>query len=122
MKQIMYVLIFLLPTLFSAQTNGADRLQLPKTPRRYYTQKNLQRLLKSDSTLSRRRAFLEFSTRDLMLTPLTKDITIPVVVHILYSGSAKTNKLPSVSDVQTQLDMVSKDCPLGEVYSLKIKK
>jgi hypothetical protein len=43
------------------------------------------------------------------MAPVTKDITIPVVVHIIYSGNAKTNKLPSVSDVQTQLDMVSKD-------------
>ena len=68
MKKILYALIFLLPVMLEAQqSNGLARLQFPKTPRHYYTQKNLQRLLKSDSSLSRRRAFLEFSIRDLAM-------------------------------------------------------
>ncbi len=109
MKKIIYALIFLLPVMLEAQQpNGLSRLQLPKTPRRYYTQKNLQRLLKADSTLARQRAFLEFSMRDLMLSPPTEDITIPVVVHFIYSSSSNKS-LPSVNDVRTQIDMVTKD-------------
>jgi hypothetical protein len=40
MKKILYAFIFLLPFMLEAQqSTSLTRLQLPKTPRHYYTQK-----------------------------------------------------------------------------------
>ena len=46
MKKILYLLLIMLPSLLMAQNNepsrGKDRLKLPTTPRRYYTQKTIR--------------------------------------------------------------------------------
>ena len=59
MKKILYLLLIMLPSLLMAQNNepsrSKDRLKLPTTPRRYYTQKNYQRLLTLDRDMARRR-------------------------------------------------------------------
>ena len=107
MKKILYAFILLLPTLLSAQT-GAERLQLPTTPRRYFTQKNHQRLLALDKDMARRRAFIDMSANT-NGAGLARDVIIPVVVHVLYKSGTNTNKLPSQSDIQQQLDMASQD-------------
>ncbi|MBL7818775.1 MAG: zinc-dependent metalloprotease [Saprospiraceae bacterium] len=108
MKKVIYLFLFLLPSLVEAQTRGLDRLLLPTTPRRYHTQKNYQRLLTIDRDMARRRAFLDMQ---LNLNPasLTQDVTIPVVVHLLYKAGSDTRNLPSASDIRQQLDIVSKD-------------
>ena len=110
MKKIIYFLLFLIPVLLEAQNraNVQDRLLLPKTPRRYYTQKNHQRLLSIDREMARRRAFLDMSL-NLNTPALTEDVTIPVVVHVLYKAGTSTRDLPSASDIRQQLDIVSKD-------------
>ena len=110
MKKILYLILFLMPVLLEAQNRAdvQDRLLLPKTPRRYYTQKNHQRLLSIDREMARRRAFLDMQL-NLNTPALTEDVTIPVVVHILYKAGANTRDLPSASDIRQQLDIVSKD-------------
>ncbi len=112
MKKIIYLIFLLLPALLEAQSSGrgrsGDRLLLPKTPRRYYTQKNHQRLLASDREMARRRAFLDMSV-NLNPAPLTQDVTLPVVVHLLYKAGTNTRDLPKESDIRQQLDIVSKD-------------
>ena len=110
MKKIIYFLLFLIPVLLEAQNraNVQDRLLLPKTPRRYYTQKNHQRLLTIDREMARRRAFLDMSL-NLNTPALTEDVTVPVVVHVLYKAGTSTRDLPSASDIRQQLDIVSKD-------------
>lgn len=110
MKKIIYFLLFLMPVLLEAQnrTNVQDRLLLPKTPRRHYTKKNHRRLLSIDREMARRRAFLDMSLN--LNTPvLTEDVTIPVVVHVLYKAGTSTRDLPSASDIRQQLDIISKD-------------
>ena len=46
MKKILYLLLIMLPSLLMAQNNepsrGKDRLKLPTTLRRYYTQKTIR--------------------------------------------------------------------------------
>jgi Pregnancy-associated plasma protein-A/Secretion system C-terminal sorting domain len=108
MKNIIYLILFLLPSCVAAQTRGFDRLLLPTTPRRYHTQKNYQRLLTIDRDMARRRAFLDMQ---LNLNPpsLTADVTIPVVVHLVYKTGTNANSLPKESDIRQQLDIVSKD-------------
>ena len=63
MKKILYLLWLLLPSLLMAQnrevSRGAERLKLPKTPRRYYTQKNHQRLLGMDREMRIKRMYLK---------------------------------------------------------------
>ncbi len=89
MKNILYLILFLMPVLLEAQ-NRADvqeRLLLPKTPRRYFTQKNHQWLLSIDREMARRRAFLNMQL-NLNTPALTEDVTIPVVVYILYKAGA----------------------------------
>ena len=112
MKKIIYLIFLLLPSLMEAQSSGrgrsGDRLLLPKTPRRYATQKNHQRLLALDRDMARRRAFLDMSA-NLNPAPLAQDVTLPVVVHLLYKTGTNTRDLPSESDIRKQLDMVSKD-------------
>lgn len=112
MKKALYLILFLLPTLLEAQSAGngrvGDRLLLPTTPRRYYTQKNYQRLLRLDPDMARKRAFLDMQM-NLNPAPLTQDVTIPVVVHLLYKAGTDTRSLPSASDIRQQLDIVSKD-------------
>jgi hypothetical protein len=70
MKKILYLLLLMLPSLMMAQSRGAEKLRLPTTPRRYYTQKNYQRLLTLDRQMSSKRAFLEMSIRDLSFNGL----------------------------------------------------
>ena len=112
MKKIIYLIFLLLPALLEAQSSGrgrsGDRLLLPKTPRRYYTQKNHERLLALDRDMARRRAFLDMSA-NLNPAPLTQDVTLPVVVHLLYKAGTSTRDLPKESDIRQQLDIVSKD-------------
>ena len=112
MKKIIYLIFLLLPSFMEAQSSGrgrsGDRLLLPKTPRRYATQKNHQRLLALDRDMARRRAFLDMSA-NLNPAPLAQDVTLPVVVHLLYKTGTNTRDLPSESDIRKQLDMVSKD-------------
>ncbi len=108
MKKILYLVLLLLPSLLPAQSKGADRLLFPTIQRRYYTQKNYQRLLTIDKDMARRRAFLDMNA-NLNPAPLAQDVTIPVVVHILYKGGTSTKTLPTESDVRQQLDIVSKD-------------
>ena len=112
MKKALYLLLFLLPTLLEAQSAGrgrsGDRLLLPTTPRRYYTQKNHQRLLRLDPDMARKRAFLDMQL-NLNTPPLTQDVTVPVVVHLLYKAGTNTSNLPTTNDILKQLDIVSKD-------------
>ena len=112
MKKVIYFVLFLLPTLLEAQSAGnsrvSDRLLLPTTPRRYYTQKNYQRLLTIDPDMGRKRAFLDMQL-NLNTPPLTADVTIPVVVHVLYKAGTNTKDLPKESDIRQQLDIESKD-------------
>ena len=113
MKKILYLLLFLIPILVEAQSSGkgrsGDRLLLPKTPRRYQTQQNYQRLIQLDREMVRRRSFIEFSAQHSGLIDLPQEVTIPVVVHILYKAGTETKGLPSVNDVKQQLDISSKD-------------
>ncbi len=111
MKKIIYLILSLLPTLLDAQSRGnaQDRLLLPKTPRRFYTQKNHQRLLTIDRDMARRRAFLQHMSLNLNTAALTEDVALPVVVHLLYKAGTNTRDLPSASDIRQQLDIVSKD-------------
>lgn len=113
MKKILYLLLLLIPNLVDAQSSGkgrsGDRLLLPKTPRRYQTQQNFQRLIQLDREMVRRRSFIEFSAQHSGLIDLPQEVTIPVIVHILYKAGTETKGLPSVSDVKQQLDISSKD-------------
>ena len=112
MKKIIFLILLLSPAFIFAQRQDStiiDRLKLPKTPRQYYTQKNLQRLLKLDADMTRLRAFLELSIPNLGIGGLPEEVTIPVVVHILYKSGSSTANLPSESDVKQQLDIVTKD-------------
>ena len=113
MKKILYLLFLLIPTLVDAQSSGkgrsGDRLLLPKTPRRYQTQQNYQRLIQLDREMVRRRSFIEFSAQHSGLIDLPQEVTIPVVVHLLYKAGTETKGLPSVNDVKQQLDISSKD-------------
>jgi Pregnancy-associated plasma protein-A/Secretion system C-terminal sorting domain len=112
MKKVFYLILCLIPSILSAQSFGrgrsGDRLLLPTTPRRYYSQKNYQRLLALDGTMARRRAFLDMSTH-LNPTELKTNVTIPVVVHLLYKTGTSTANLPSVGEIRQQLDIVSQD-------------
>jgi Pregnancy-associated plasma protein-A/Secretion system C-terminal sorting domain len=118
MKRIIYLLVFLMPSLLPAQERrGYDRLALPTTPRRYYSQKNHQRLLTLDRDMARRRAFLDMSA-NLNPASLTEDVTLPVVVHLLYKAGSNTRTLPSESDIRKQLDIASKDFR----QTVKVKK
>jgi hypothetical protein len=121
MKKVLYLIFLLLPSLVSAQSAGrgrsGDRLLLPTTPRRYYSQKNHQRLLALDAEMARRRAFLDLSANN-NLAGLTEDVTLPVVVHILYKAGTNPNTMPSASDIRKQLDIISKDFR----QTVKIKK
>ena len=113
MKKILYLLLLLLPNLLIAQSSGkgksGDRLLMPKTPRHYYTQQNYERLLKLDREMASRRAFMEFGTQHGTVFDLPQEVTIPVVVHILYKAGTDTRTLPSASDVKNQLAISSKD-------------
>jgi Pregnancy-associated plasma protein-A/Secretion system C-terminal sorting domain len=109
MKKILYLLFLVLPNLLMAQSNGADRLKFPTTPRRYYTQKNYQRLLTIDREMRVKRNFLEQSIPELAFNGLPKEVNIPVVVHILYKSGSDTRNLPKESDIKQQLDITSKD-------------
>ena len=121
MKKVLYLVFLLLPSMLSAQSAGrgrsGDRLLLPTTPRRYYTQKNHQRLLALDRDMARRRAFLDLSANN-NLAGLTEDVTLPVVVHILYKAGTNPNTMPSASDIRKQLDIISKDFR----QTVKVKK
>ena len=96
MKKILYLLFILLPSLLIAQnreaSRGADRLKLPKTPRRYYTQKNHQRLLGMDREMRVKRMYLEKSIPELSHSSLPQEVTIPVVVHRFTNRAA----IPSI--------------------------
>jgi hypothetical protein len=110
MKKILYLFLSMLPSVFYAQGGGINNsFVVPKNERRYYTQQNHQRLLSLDKDLARRRAFLELSIRDLALNDLPKDVTIPVVVHILYKSGTDTRTLPTTTEIKIQLDDVGKD-------------
>jgi Pregnancy-associated plasma protein-A/Secretion system C-terminal sorting domain len=113
MKKILYLLLLLFPSLLMAQnrevSRGADRLKLPKTPRRYYTQKNYQRLLTIDREMAIKRSYLERSIPELAYNGLPREVNIPVVVHILYKSGSDTRNLPKESDIKQQLDITSKD-------------
>jgi hypothetical protein len=109
-KIIPYLILFLLPTVFLAQNiTGKDKLNLPKTPRRYHTQKNHENLLVANKDMASRRAFVEMSIRDGSFNALPNEVTIPVVVHIIYPTGTDTKKLPSENELRKQLDNVSKD-------------
>jgi Pregnancy-associated plasma protein-A/Secretion system C-terminal sorting domain len=110
MKKVIYSLFLVFPFLLSAQNEGKgfDRILLPTTPRCYYTQKNHQRLLTLDATMARRRAFLDMSAR-LNSPSLTTDVTIPVVVHLLYKTGTSTANLPTEAQIRQQLTIVSQD-------------
>ena len=112
MKKILYLVFLLLPSLLAAQSSGhgrsGDRLLLPTTPRRYYTQKNHQRLLALNPDMARRRAFLDMAA-NLNPAPLAQDVALPVVVHLLYKAGTSTRDLPKESDIRQQLDIMSKD-------------
>lgn len=76
MKNILYfILLCALPSLLEAQTRGNDRFKLPKTPRRYYTQQNHERLLRLDPQMARRRAFMEFGAQHTGLTDLPREVS-----------------------------------------------
>jgi Pregnancy-associated plasma protein-A/Secretion system C-terminal sorting domain len=117
MKKQLYLLLLLLPSILPAQNRGYERLLLPTTPRRYHTQKNYQRLLTIDRDMARRRAFLDMSA-NLNPAELMEDVTLPVVVHLLYKAGTSTRTLPSESDIRQQLDIMSKDFR----QTVKIKK
>ena len=102
-------LFFLVPEQLVSQNSAIDKLLLPKTPRRYYTQFNYQRLLKLDPDMARRRGMWEIQSRSLGLTDLPQEVTIPVVVHILYKTGTANRDIISESDVKQQLDMLTKD-------------
>jgi Pregnancy-associated plasma protein-A/Secretion system C-terminal sorting domain len=61
-----------------------------------------------DPDMGRKRAFLDMQL-NLNPAPLTADVTIPVVVHLLYKTGTNANSLPKESDIRQQLDIVSKD-------------
>ncbi len=113
MKKILYLLLLQLPSLLMAQnreaSRGAERLKLPQTPRRYYTQKNHQRLLGTDREMRIKRMYLERSIPELSHGGLPQEVNITVVVHILYKSGSDTRNLPTASDVKQQLDITSKD-------------
>jgi hypothetical protein len=110
MKKVFYSLFFIFPILLTAQNEGkgVDRLLLPTTPRCYHTQKNHKRLLSLDATMARRRAFLDMSAR-LNSAELTTDVTIPVVVHLLYKVGTSTANLPTETQIRQQLTIASQD-------------
>jgi Pregnancy-associated plasma protein-A/Secretion system C-terminal sorting domain len=103
-------LLFVLNVPLLAQKESvADRIKLPTTPRRYYTQQNYQRLLLLDKTLASRRNFMEFGSFHSTISDLPKEVTIPVVVHVLYKAGSDTKLLPTESDIKNQLNQSSKD-------------
>lgn len=107
---VVFGLLFLLNVPLIAQNISiADRIKLPTTPRRYYTQKNYQRLLLLDKTLASRRNFMEFGSFHTTINDLPKEITIPVVVHVLYKTGSDTKLLPTESDIKNQLNVSSGD-------------
>jgi Pregnancy-associated plasma protein-A/Secretion system C-terminal sorting domain len=110
MKKIFYSLFLIFPNLLSAQNEGRglDRILLPTTPRCYHTQKNHKRLLSLDANMARRRAFLDMSAR-FNSTNLTTDVTIPVVVHLLYKTGTSTASLPTEAQIRQQLTIASQD-------------
>jgi hypothetical protein len=101
--------LFILPEPLASQNSAIEKLQLPKTPRRYYTQANYQRLLQLDPEMARRRGMWEIHARSMNVSDLPKEVTIPVVVHILYKIGTPTKDLISENDVKQQLDMLTKD-------------
>jgi Pregnancy-associated plasma protein-A len=119
MKKIHYIILCLFPLSLIGQVKDSteiDKLKLPKIMRRFHTQKNHQRLLVLDKDLAKKRAFIEQSITS--MPPLTTDVTIPVVVHILYKAGSSIRNLINESDVKQQLDMLSKDFR----QSVKIEK
>jgi hypothetical protein len=110
MKKVFFALFLISPFWLSAQNDnrGFDRLLLPTTPRCYHTQKNHKRLLSLDATMARRRAFLDMSAR-LNSAELTTDVTIPVVVHLLYKAGTSTANLPTEAQIRQQVTIVSQD-------------
>jgi Pregnancy-associated plasma protein-A/Secretion system C-terminal sorting domain len=121
MKKVIYLVLLLLPSLVSSQSVGrgrsGDRLLLPTTPRRYYSQKNYQRLLTLDANMARRRAFLDMSAH-FNNSELTTNVTLPVVVHLLYKTGTSTANLPTETQIRQQLSIVSLDF----CQTVKIKK
>lgn len=100
----------------ATDSSEIDRFKLPKTIRRFHTQKNHQRLLILDKDMAKKRAFIEQTIAS--MPPLATDVTIPVVVHILYKTGSNTSNLLNENDVRKQLDMMSKDFR----QSVKIEK
>lgn len=94
-----------------AQTkiDAIARLKLPTVIRKYYTQKNYQRLLTVDKEMQARRNFMEFGAFHNTIADLNNEVTIPVVVHVLYKSGTDTKNLPKASDVKDQLDQATKD-------------
>lgn len=111
MKRILYLILWVvvLPLSIEAQDRGVDRLKLPKTPRRYYTQKNHQRLLSLDKEMRIKRNFLERDIAALSYNDLPKEVNIPVIVHVLYKTGTDKKLLPTESDIRQQLDICTKD-------------
>jgi hypothetical protein len=106
---ILCLLFVLNVPLIAQKVSGADRLKLPTTPRRYHTQKNYQRLLTLDKEMASRRNFMEFGSFHTTISDLPKEVTIPVVVHVLYKAGSDTKLLPTESDIKKQLNESSKD-------------
>ncbi len=106
-----FAIIFLLCGQIAAQTkiDAIARLKLPTVVRKYYTQKNYQRLLMVDKEMQVRRNFMEFGAVHGTISDLPAPVTIPVVVHVLYKSGADTKNLPKASDIQDQLDQATKD-------------
>jgi|GEM_PF-150456 len=106
-----FVILIFFDSTIEAQTkiDAIARLKLPTVVRKYYTQKNYQRLLKVDKDMQSRRNFLEFGAFHNAISDLITPVTIPVVVHIIYKTGTSTKLLPAVSDIQDQLDQSTKD-------------
>ena len=71
--------------------------QTTQNARRYYTQKNHQRLLGMDREMRVKRMYLERSIPELSHSGLPQEVTIPVVVHLFYKSGSDTLHLPTGS-------------------------
>jgi Pregnancy-associated plasma protein-A/Secretion system C-terminal sorting domain len=52
---------------------------------------------------------MEFGSFHTTISDLPKEVTIPVVVHVLYKAGSDTKLLPTESDIKNQLNISSKD-------------
>ena len=119
MKKVILLLLLLPSLLLNAQNEGRGlaKLSLPTTPRYYFTQRNHQRLLTLDANMARRRAFLDMSAH-FNMAELTTNVTLPVVIHLLYKTGTSTANLPTETQIRQQLDMATQDFR----QTVKIKK